>query len=552
MTETLPAEKSKKLKPLYKMTFLVVDDFPSARKSVRTMLTQLGIENIFEAANAVQAKKLLKDRQFDMVICDFNLGPGQDGQQLLEEMRTTGAITRMTQWIIITAETSRDMVMGAVEYQPDDYLAKPFAFDTFKLRLEKLVRRINELEPLLSAMDTDDHSALLAACEGVIETQPRYRAWARRILINALIQQKQLTRAEQLLDEVLEKRQQDWALYEKARIQMHHGRYNPAIALLMEVVNTNPNNVAAYDSLADCYMELGQTEKAQQALLNAVRVSPRRLERQRRLAEISKEQHDYVISTKAYREALTLASNTRHDTPDNYINLADTLNTAARRGADKDLRNASRQAQQVAQRLTQRFPENVPLQIKSRLIQAESLDIQGLETARDVEIDKVFDLSMRHIEDIRQPFALEVASEFYRFEKQKQGDDWVDALRKQHETDLPFQQKLLMLQSEPVSEKSRKRAATHNKAGNEAYRDGKFRDALKHFTRALEYSPRHPGLILNIVQGYFKLYRAEPEAEHIYNMEHYLRRLTYLPQDHYQYDRYQALCKRLDLLKENS
>lgn len=552
MTEQQAAPKAKKQKPLYRMSFLVVDDFPSARKSVRTMLNQLGVESIFEAPNAAQAKKLLKDRHFDMVICDFNLGPGQDGQQLLEEMRTTQAITRMTQWVIITAETSRDMVMGAVEYQPDDYLAKPFAYDTFKLRLEKLVKRMYALQPLLTAMDSDDHDSLVSACEDIIDTQPRYRAWARKVLINALIQQQQLTRAEQLLDEVLEKRQQDWALYEKARIQMHNGRYNPAIALLMEVVNTNPNNVAAYDSLAECYQKLGQHDKAQEALLNAVRVSPRKLERQRKLAEISRDQHDFVIATRAYREALTLASNTRHDTPVNYINLAETLNTAARRGADKDLRNASRQAQQVAQRMTQRFPEKVPLQIKGRLIQAESLDIQGLEAPRDNELDKVFDLSMRNIESIRQPLALEIANDFYRFEKQDQGDQWIDALRRQHETDKPFQQQLLILQSEPVSERSRKRAAVHNKAGNEAYRTGDFRNALKHFTRALEYSPRHPGLILNIVQSYFKLHQDEPEAEHIYNMEHYLRRLHYLPEDHYQHERYQALRKRLEHLKENS
>ncbi|MEX0584739.1 MAG: response regulator, partial [Natronospirillum sp.] len=206
--------------PLHKMTYLIVDDFPSARKSVRGMLGQLGVENIFEAGTAAQVKKLLKDRHFDIVICDFNLGVGQDGQQLLEEMRTTKAITHLTQWVIVTAETSKDMVMGAVEFQPDDYLAKPFAFDTFKLRLDKWVRRINDLAPFLTALDKEDSATIVATAQSVIDHQPRYRAWARRMLVSTWIENNELDTAETYLNEILQKRQQDWAMFELARIQM--------------------------------------------------------------------------------------------------------------------------------------------------------------------------------------------------------------------------------------------------------------------------------------------------------------------------------------------
>lgn len=538
------------IKPLHKMSYLVVDDFPSARKSIRSMLGQLGVENVFEAGTAIQAKKILKDRPIDIVICDFNLGPGQDGQQLLEEMRSTRAITHMTQWVIITAETSKDMVMGAVENQPDDYLAKPFAFDTFKLRLEKWVKRINTLQPLLTALDSNETDAIVTACEETIAHQPRYRAWARKILISTLIQDKQLDKAEKLLNAILEKRQQDWALHDKARVAMLRNDVPAAVTMLEEVITTNPNNMAAYDDLAECFQRLKQTEKAQQTLLNATRISPRNLKRQRTLAELSRKERDYPVATRAYKEVLTLATNTRHDRPENYINLVETLNQAARSGLDQELNNASRQALQVAQRMGQQYPENIPLQIKSRILQADSLDIQGLESARDGELKKVFDSAMRHLPELKQDFGMDIATAFYRYDKQQQGDDWVEALRKHYADDVAYQQKLLVLQSEPVSERAKKRAAEYNKAGNTSYREEDYKTALHHFSQALEYSPRHPGLIMNIVQAHLKLYQQQADRDHLRIMENYLRRLTYLPRDHHQFERYQALLKRLLALKE--
>ncbi|MEX1056416.1 MAG: tetratricopeptide repeat protein, partial [Natronospirillum sp.] len=431
---------------------------------------------------------LLKDRHFDIVICDFNLGVGQDGQQLLEEMRTTKAITHLTQWVIVTAETSKDMVMGAVEFQPDDYLAKPFAFDTFKLRLDKWVRRINDLAPFLTALDKEDSATIVATAQSVIDHQPRYRAWARRMLVSTWIENNELDTAETYLNEILQKRQQDWAMFELARIQMRRGEFTKAALILQEVISTNPNNVGAYDQLARCYFKLKQLDKAQHTLIRGIQISPRNLHRQRHLAEISRELQDYPVATKAFKEVLTLATYSRHESPDHYINLAETLNTAARKGTEQDLKNPSQQALQTAQKMSQRYNEEMPLQLKSRMIQAESLDIQGLTSARDGELTKLHSMAMRHVDEIKPDLALAIAGTHYRFEKQHIGDEWVDALRQHHANDNDFQQKLLMSQSEPVSVRAKKRAAEHNGLGNQAYKSGDFVAALSHFSKALEFS----------------------------------------------------------------
>lgn len=537
---------------LQKLAYLVIDDFPSARKQVRGMLVQMGVNTIFEAGNASQAKRVLKDQPIDIVICDFNLGTGQDGQQLLEEMRSTGEVTHVTQWVIITAETSKDMVMGAIENEPDDYLAKPFAFDTFQLRLKKWVRRFHELAPLLKTLDTGTRAEIIEACQQTMTHLPRYRSWARKMMISTLIHDRQLDTAEEILDAVLAKRHQDWALHEKARIQMLNKQFEPAMTMLEEVVTINPNNVAAYDHLAACYLEVKQPIKAQQTLVQAARISPRNLKRQRRLAKLSRQLKDYNVSARAYKEVLSLSNNTLHDSPENYVNLAETLNTAARQGGDGKIRNATRQAMELAQRMSQRFPDKVSVSLKSRIIQINANDIQGLDKVRDKQLDKLFEQSMNNIDSLEQDFTLDIARALYNFDRQQQGDEWVDALRRKYIDDSKFQQKLMMLQSEPVSDIAKARAAELNKAGNTCYRNEDFPGALEKFSLALEYSPRHPGLILNIAQAYLKLYLDKPDPSHLSNMEDYLKRLIHLPQDHYQYERFQTLVQRLIALQEEA
>jgi DNA-binding response OmpR family regulator len=59
------------------------------------------------------------------VLCDYNLGDGMDGQELLER-RKTGTLPLSTIWIMITGERKYERVVAAAEMAPDDYILKPF------------------------------------------------------------------------------------------------------------------------------------------------------------------------------------------------------------------------------------------------------------------------------------------------------------------------------------------------------------------------------------------------------------------------------------------
>lgn len=66
---------------------LVVDDSMTARNHVSRVLSNLGITNIDTANNGVEAVHALADKEYDLVVTDFNM-PEMDGQQLVEYIRS--------------------------------------------------------------------------------------------------------------------------------------------------------------------------------------------------------------------------------------------------------------------------------------------------------------------------------------------------------------------------------------------------------------------------------------------------------------------------------
>ncbi|MBS1148225.1 MAG: hypothetical protein H6R08_2401, partial [Proteobacteria bacterium] len=63
---------------------LVVDDYPGMRNALRLTLSNFGVVKVQLAANASEALFHVKNKEFDFILCDYNLGDGRDGQQLLE------------------------------------------------------------------------------------------------------------------------------------------------------------------------------------------------------------------------------------------------------------------------------------------------------------------------------------------------------------------------------------------------------------------------------------------------------------------------------------
>ena len=111
---------------LTKKRVLIIDRHTQARDALRLMLGALGVTAVHGAGNSAEVLRQVKANRFDLVLSDFVLDDGRDGQQLLEELRHAHLIQLSTVYLIITSERSKTNVVALAELAPDDYLIKPF------------------------------------------------------------------------------------------------------------------------------------------------------------------------------------------------------------------------------------------------------------------------------------------------------------------------------------------------------------------------------------------------------------------------------------------
>ena len=120
---------------------LIIDDFPNFCSALRTMVQSFGCEHIEFVLHGEDAIRAMSKTRFDIILCDYNLGEGKNGNDVLEEAKHHHILKSSALFMMITAENSAEMVRGALEYQPDDYLTKPFTKEVLLNRLQRLLVR---------------------------------------------------------------------------------------------------------------------------------------------------------------------------------------------------------------------------------------------------------------------------------------------------------------------------------------------------------------------------------------------------------------------------
>jgi two-component system, chemotaxis family, chemotaxis protein CheY len=117
------------------MKVLLVDDSGTMRTIQKRCLSKLGVEDVVEAEDGVQALVMFEAGSFDIVLTDWNM-PNMDGLSLLKEIRQRN---REIPIIMITTEAERARVVLAIQSGVSDYLVKPFTPDGLKEKLERWV-----------------------------------------------------------------------------------------------------------------------------------------------------------------------------------------------------------------------------------------------------------------------------------------------------------------------------------------------------------------------------------------------------------------------------
>jgi len=310
---------------LQDQTVLIVDDLREMRMSLRGILEALQVRQILEAKSAEEAQALLAKHHPDIVLCDYNLGDGKDGQQLFEESKAERVLPPHGVWIMITAENTMNMVMGVVENNPDGYLVKPINKAVLQVRLERVILRKLIVKDIESALHQDEFEVALAVCDRQLEKYPGMRSDLLRLKTEALLRTGHLERASEVCAEVLNERELPWASLALARARYQGGDLRQARTLLTRLIESHPTALEGYEWLARIEREQGDGKSAQRILAQAIQVSPKSIRRQQRLGDLAQENADFATAEKAYRRAIQMGENSCFARPEDQAGVVEAV-----------------------------------------------------------------------------------------------------------------------------------------------------------------------------------------------------------------------------------
>ncbi len=118
---------------------LLVEDDLNVRMTVRSMLTEMGVKNIFEKKDGQEALTFVENMQvrLDLIICDWNM-PHKTGLEFLREIKQSYPEIL---FLMITARNDEDSVLTAKEANVSAYIRKPFSFEELKTKVQTLLKK---------------------------------------------------------------------------------------------------------------------------------------------------------------------------------------------------------------------------------------------------------------------------------------------------------------------------------------------------------------------------------------------------------------------------
>jgi len=532
--------------------FLIVDDFESFQLILKRLLHNLNAKNIDTAVNAQKALALCEEHQYDVIFCDFDLGKGQNGLQLLEELRHKKLLASGTIFIIVTADASRDAVVGSLEYKPDAYMNKPISAAELKARLLKSLKQKSELDNINRFIDSKRYAEAIVLCDKEINANSKQKNWCLKTKGQLLIELKKWDEAEKLYREVNDKRPLFWANLGLANVLAATQKYEDALAFYQQAFQENSASLEAYEGAAKMLIKLGDPQEAQKILEQISHISSRSVSRQKLLAEVSKMNGDFDTAAKASRKVVRLAENSIHKSAENELDLADNLTEAALHSSDK--KKIKAYAKEALGTLHQTHRENADQDIK---IQSKLIESRAYVSIKDEKSSRVaLEAAEKRLSETGGAKTLrtqlELVRSYLQTNNKSKANTLLSELAEQYKDNPSICEKLDSILDEPVSKIGKKDVVKINRDGIKMFDEGQYIEASQCFLKATQKFPKHIGIRLNIIQSLiFQMKKSGITAEIIQQCHQHLSIVKNITKDHPQYKRYTSIYKTIQTLSKN-
>ncbi|MFH1768036.1 MAG: response regulator [Candidatus Omnitrophota bacterium] len=114
---------------------LVVEDERGVLEVIKNCLLRFVQAQVFEADNAEEAIRVMKENDLDLVILDIKM-PGKSGIDVMREVKETKELPDI---LVVTAYDSAAVAAQVIKEGAVDYMTKPIVAETLMLKVENIL-----------------------------------------------------------------------------------------------------------------------------------------------------------------------------------------------------------------------------------------------------------------------------------------------------------------------------------------------------------------------------------------------------------------------------
>jgi DNA-binding NarL/FixJ family response regulator/Flp pilus assembly protein TadD len=307
------------------LTALIIEPHPGMRANLQNMLVQCGLTNIECAVSSSHAIRQMYVRSFDLILCENNLEGGQDGQQMLEDLRHHDLMDSTTMFFMVTGENNMSKVTSTAELAPAGYILKPFAAENMLERIRRALDKRNVFAPVQELIELGSEHEAIAACIEGADDFPRYASDFMRLRAELHMLLGEAAEAEPIYAELYAAKSIPWARLGQAKTLFMRERYAEARTMLEALLASHHRFLDAYDWLARVLEAQGDLVQTQAVLNDAVTQSPHALRRLRRLGQVALETGDVETAERVLREVVNQGRHSEFRDPEDHARLVLTL-----------------------------------------------------------------------------------------------------------------------------------------------------------------------------------------------------------------------------------
>lgn len=267
---------------------LIIDANANSRSLMAAQLRDLGVGNVRQTTRLRDARVILENKAYDIVLCDYHFeGSEQSGQQLLDELRREQLLPYSTVFVMVTGEATYAVVAEAAEAALDAYLIKPYTTASLAERLASARYRKRVLKDIFEAIENEDFATAAELCMKRFEARSPFWLYAARIGAELLLRLERHAEARQLYDAIIEAKTVPWARLGVARAELASGNLIGARRTLEVLIGDMPDHADSYDMMGRVQMEQGEVMAALETYRTAARLTPGCILRTQRCATLA-------------------------------------------------------------------------------------------------------------------------------------------------------------------------------------------------------------------------------------------------------------------------